>query len=440
VPFYNCHIHIFSAQCAPKRFLEVGLPRVLDPVSGVLKSFLETRVGRGIMGTFSRAKSPALKVLARYGSFASIGTKATQQMVFENILPHYPPATRFVVLTLNMDYMGAGDSELKFQGQIDEVVTLRRKYPDAVLPFLSVDPRAGSAAEVEAFVRRYVGVDGEGTKPFVGIKLYPALGYFPYDARLRGMYRFCEEAGIPIMTHCTPSGSFFLGKLTAGMGTPETIGGAPSHSFGKNDNTAECDAFLQPGHWAYVLKEFPKLKVCFAHMGGWSEMWPDAARTKELGDAPGWYGQVLHLMAAYPNIYTDVSYTLAETKAERKADHRTWREIMRLLDGGTTPVTAPAWPSVRGAPLPQTHAGTIHQRVLFGTDYFMTEQEESEAQLATKLPEWLLAQGRRDLYTALTESNPEWFLHSAVYTPWSAAKESTLPRDASGAIVRNPTS
>lgn len=439
MPFYNCHIHVFSGQCAPKRFLEVGLPGWLDFASGGVKSFLETGAGRGIMNFLAKRKSKPLRVMARYGSFASIGTKASQQMVFENILPFYPAGARFVVLTLNMDHMGAGDSELKFQGQIDQVVALRRKYPDACLPFLSVDPRMGTVDEVEAFVKRYIGTEAGGAKAFVGVKLYPALGYFPYDARLMGMYAFCERHGIPIMTHCTPSGSFFLGKLTAAMGTPTTINNAPAHQFGKDDNAAECDVFLLPEQWLYVLRLFPKLKVCFAHMGGWGEMWPDAERNRQLAGAPSWYQKLLCLMAAFENVYTDVSYTLAETKAEKKNGHRTWHEIMKLLDSGRTPYGVPAWATPPGGPLPTPYANTLHQRVLFGTDYFMTEQEEPEADLAVKLPDWLLQQGRRDLYIALTETNPEWYLYSDFYTPWSRVQAQSLARDARGDLARNGT-
>lgn len=438
MPFYNCHIHIFSAQCAPKRFLQVGLPGWLDFASGGIKGFLETGVGRGIMGFLAKRKSKPLRVLARYGSFASVGTKPTQQMVFENILPFYPNNARFVVLTLNMDHMGAGDSELKYQGQIDEVVALRRKYPDACLPFLSVDPRMGSEKELEDFVKRYIGPGGAADgpnmhRPFVGVKLYPALGYFPYDARLRGVYRYCEANNIPIMTHCTPDGSFFLGKLTASMGAPEAIGGAPAVQFGKGDNLAECDVFLFPEQWRYVFKEFPKLKVCFAHMGGWGEMFPDKARAAALAGAPSWYEKVLHLMERFPNVYTDVSYTLAETKAEQKSTprNRSWEEVLALLRSANQSLTVGTptgrrpptpWIDAQGSPLPPLPpplplvARNIHERILFGTDYFMTEQEEPEEDLAMKLPDWLLKKDR-NLYLALTEKNPARYLTSAFYMP-----------------------
>src|SRR5687767_10631365 len=206
MPFYNCHIHIFSAQCAPKRFLEVGLGK-MSFLAAPLKASLETLAGKAITGLLSKMggkKSSQISNWARYASFASIGTMSTQEMVFNNILQFYPAESRFIVLSLNMDYMGAGESDLTFQGQIDQIIDLRRRNPDRILPFLSVDPRMGSEVEILSFVKKYVGeIDLPNNKkahrPFIGIKLYPALGFFPFDGRLAGVFQYCEDHGVPIM-------------------------------------------------------------------------------------------------------------------------------------------------------------------------------------------------------------------------------------------------
>lgn len=88
MPFYNCHIHIFSTQCAPEQFLEVGLPSRFDFAAGAIRGFLETRLGLWITHKLKKLKSSGriTKVMARYASFVSVGTMSTQQMVFENIL------------------------------------------------------------------------------------------------------------------------------------------------------------------------------------------------------------------------------------------------------------------------------------------------------------------------------------------------------------------
>jgi len=304
------------------------------------------------------------------------------------------------VLTLNMDYMGAGESTLTFQGQLDQVVNLRRLYPDSCLPFLSIDPRMGSAEDLEALVKNYI---GEGL-PFVGVKFYPALGYFPFDARLKKVYAYCQKNNVPIMTHCTRSGTFYLGRFTTAMGIPETIGNPPNipHSFGNKGNDDECDVFLEPMNWRVVLEEFPGLKVCFAHMGGVKEMWIKS----NPGGPYTWYEDVIGLMAKYENVYTDVSYTLFD----KSKNFRTWDRVADLLKGNA---------NITRADLGKLdHLATIKDRVMFGTDYFMTEQEDSEANLAIDLPNHLLRQlGGMDLATPLTKTNVENYLRSTFFKP-----------------------
>jgi len=406
MPFYNCHIHVFSAQCAPKRFLQVGLPAALDPIAGGVKDVLETRVGRWISFKLAKIKWAPFKVAARYASFASVGTMSSQQMVFENILKFYPTGSRFIVLSLNMDHMGAGPSELTYLGQIDQIVQLRRLYPDACLPFLSIDPRMGTDKEILSFTQHYVGPG----LPFIGIKLYPALGYFPFDKRLDPLFQFCEENEVPIMTHCTPSGAFFLGKLNATLGLPETIDYTDAngtlhkpplplpHSFPLKSNDENCDVFLKPENWSTVLAKYPKLKICFAHMGGVGEI------KKSLNGKPNWFDDVKSIMAQYENIYTDVSYTVSVPGM--------WPVIKSFLDGS---ITSKPWKYSYGKT--PNYGNTLANRILFGTDYFMTEQEDSEKNLAVKLSRWLLEQGLLPLHKQLTERNVEGYLQSLFFTP-----------------------
>ena len=50
-----------------------------------------------------------------------------------------------------------------------------------------------------------------GRNPFAGIKIYPALGYYPFDIDLLPLWRFCADRGIPIMTHCIKGTIFWRG-------------------------------------------------------------------------------------------------------------------------------------------------------------------------------------------------------------------------------------
>lgn len=246
------------------------------------------------------------------------------------------------------------------------------------------------------------------------------------------------------MTHCTPSGAFFLGKLIPAMGVPDTIGNPDfiPHVFPGKANDADSDIFLKPNNWKPVLEKYPKLKVCFAHMGGVGEIWK-----KRTTQCPySWYDNVKALMATYENLYTDISYTLFD----KEKDFRTWREIRKILRGEAwvfqphLPVHAPLAPvkpilkNVRVPPQKVSFSHTLKNRIMFGTDYFMTEQEDKEGDLGSDLPNWLLKvdeQGKQkikehknnknqskkesglELLQRLSEKNPERYLKSKFFVP-----------------------
>jgi len=109
---------------------------------------------------------------------------------------------------------------------------LARKHSD-LLPFILIDPRAMNPVESEAHLREMV---AHGAK---GVKLHPTLQrFYPNDKRMRSIYKTCVDLAIPILSH---SGS---------------ARGAEQY--------AEPEAFVE------VLKEFPKLTLILAHLGGGS--------------------------------------------------------------------------------------------------------------------------------------------------------------------------
>jgi hypothetical protein len=222
------------------------------------------------------------------------------------------------------------------------------------------------------------------------------------------------------MTHCDPGGNFFLGSLTAVMGSPGSIaykGWKPSPVLfdAKKDNNRETEKFLEPHGWDVVLANWPNLKLCFAHMGGSDALLFKADAAKENTDSSyHWYGDIKVLMSTYPNVYTDISYTLHNSA--------NWPEIKRFLNGEAASPDKGRWQIPEALiPLPlKGAADTMRDRIIFGTDYFMTEREKSEAVLARELPEDLIVNdpdNSRALYDALTETNSERYLTSTFYKP-----------------------
>jgi hypothetical protein len=137
--------------------------------------------------------------------------------------------------------------------------------------------------------------DTIGAYDFIGIKVYPPLGFNPYPIeswepdrakemeKVKYLYKFCEENKIPITAHCS-SGGFLV-----------------------DDKFSE---FSNPEKWEMVLKEFPDLRLDLAHYG---------AKDKE------WRNKITELILNYPNVYTDISY--------RGVDIKYYDELRKYLDG-----------------------------------------------------------------------------------------------------------
>ncbi len=113
---------------------------------------------------------------------------------------------------------------------------------------------------------------------FAGIKVYPPLGFEPWPDDMKNqnaekerekvmlLYHTCTEKNIPIITHCSPGG-FLADKKHI-----------------KYSNPAK--------QWTEVLRNYPQLKINFAHFG--------------QGDK-GWERSIIELILKESNIYADFS-------------------------------------------------------------------------------------------------------------------------------------
>ncbi len=183
-----------------------------------------------------------IELLQRYllmGRFAMYGS---QKIVAQRALSQLPPESQLVILPMDMEYMGAGKTKItkKIKAtqkinykkgwipadykntytyqmrEIWEFVEARRasktKPQQSYHPFLFLDPRRikeeglaffsytinkGRMKLDECFVKTYM-----EDRAFSGFKMYPALGYYPFDEHLLPIWRYACENNIPIMTHC----------------------------------------------------------------------------------------------------------------------------------------------------------------------------------------------------------------------------------------------
>lgn len=339
----NVHIHTFSRQHVPRGFVPLGLGRVLElpGLRGAAAAVL-TRVGTREFRNLA----------SRYRDFLRIALEERQASIFRIVEARYPRDARFVVLPMDMAYMGRGKPREDLDAQHDELRRLAASHPGRILPFVAVDPRRPQLLEM---VRRRVEDDG-----FRGLKLYPNLGYSPDDAALRPVFAYAAERGLPVMAHCSRGGV----RL-------------------KNASDAQVAAWGAPDAWIPVLRAFPTLRVCLAHFGGaeeWDRYFGNGWRREDGPEAQSWLARILDLLRgefAGKNLWTDISYTIFHF------EHYAPALKVFLTD-------------------PQVAA-----RVLFGSDFYMAQQEDFEERLLSMR---LRAELGESLFWQIAEENPERWL------------------------------
>ena len=429
LPFTNVHIHVFNSDCAPDRFLRILPVKFVRWAPGIIKSVIDTKAGRGLIHglfkLFSKKTGNKRSEVDKYVAFLDAGTDATQLEVFQTsfaVGKTFDANVRIAGLTMNMDYMDNQPSkrQVSFETQLAQVKEIKRYYPTNFFPFLGVDPRQGSGLDLVKWAKPYfesgvVTKEGKVFPYFCGLKLYPALGFFPFDPRLEELYRYAEENHLPVMTHCTRVGSQYIGDQIESLipDEPAMIDDIdnvainttrtsiikrikdykdPSRNWIKNskigDNDLACDLFGHPENYIPILEKFPNLKLCLAHMGGSNEVIKSMDKKSKLDqirkvDPQSWFEHIKSMMRKYPNLYTDVSYTLSDFFDKKGAVFAT---TLEFLNTDVDPADA--------------SKGKFGDRVLFGTDFFMTEQERRESELygVTKenLKDWWDIIGRQN--------------------------------------------
>jgi len=305
----------------------------------------------------------------RMAAFAGIGSHDSQKEVFSILQGYYPSDAHFIVLAMDFEFMGAGRPKQSYLKQLDELHELAQhpEFGPRIHPFMAVDPRRAGFMEL---AKDYINNRG-----FAGIKLYPALGFSPDDARLTPLWAWAEANQIPIMSHASRGGIRFRGG-------PDEISW-PSHAEEEVTRMVETkdwtDRLSDPVAFKRVLRRFPRLKICFAHLGGgdecekWlSEPWPDHLNTSN------WLTEILSLIKAYPNVYADISYVGFETHL-----HPLLHVLIRDKNVGN--------------------------RLLFGSDFYMVQQNATEREFSIRLRSLL----SEDEYGQISRINPQHYLAHA---------------------------
>jgi hypothetical protein len=114
---------------------------------------------------------------------------------------------------------------------------------------------------------------------FSGIKMYPALGYWPFARELKAVYDHCLEKQLPIMSHCVAGLVHDRGKKqyeTLPICPDVRLEGKKAKHFSIHfSNPLAWHCVMEPSllapYWNISKEEadkYSKLKVCLAHFGG----------------------------------------------------------------------------------------------------------------------------------------------------------------------------
>ena len=197
---------------------------------------------------------------------------------------------------------------------------------------------------------------------FIGIKLYPALGYFPQDAKMFPLYRWCANNCVPIITHCITGVIHYRGDVSA-LPPVNNPGNVP---YVADNNSSDPKIyqrnFTQPRNYSAILSEIPNLKICLAHYGDDKELIAGkrlATRNQRFDSKVSecLYGYVLH--------------------------YRKHGDFSGNSKSLSTPV--------------------LEDRVLFGTDYYVVSKAKLENELVNDFRSYMIQQNLHTLFWNLPQ-------------------------------------
>jgi hypothetical protein len=444
--FYNCHAHCFTYDHVPEYFLtpRVAISWLLHHKK--LRSYIQKAPSTGNFGIMGKLLLFLLgsdkEKLIRYMNFIKYGDRKTSEDVIKSMQHYYPKHTGYVFLTMDMEYMGAGVPKTDFEEQLKQLEGVKRNphWENIIYPFIFCDPRRLQpehprevAVKTSFSGKRFE--DGLksliSNKYYQGIKLYPALGYYPFDKRMKNVYDFAVDNCIPLTTHCTIGPVHFKYKLD----DKEHF-----HPFLNKDLPPEKQVHFQryfthplnfecllnhsllKRYWGEDAPDYTNLKICLGHWGTCSDWhnylenpWSDIAARKKTTDWPAleldnwfideahagynysWFTIICDLMRKYPNVYTDISYTLND---------QTLLPLLKMI---------------------LQSDDKIRERVLFGTDFYLVSKDISERLYGINVRSYL----GNELFEQIAITNAERFLNNKFSQVkncfWPPEKDKILP-------------
>jgi predicted TIM-barrel fold metal-dependent hydrolase len=425
----------------------------------------------GFLGVLPGPKSKALA--KRYLNIGRFAFHSTQLGTWEQLQAQYPEGTGFIVLPMDMEYMGAGNVKKgkEYFHQMEELRAIKASpsNKDFIYPFVFAEPRRiadekratskrkkilyGGKVQLEwssengvikledCFIRDYI-----ETYKFSGFKIYPALGYYPFDKELLPLWKYAADNGLPILTHCIRGNIYYRGaKEKCWDKHPVFRQASGNQDFDDHlalmeiKNSEFINNFTHPMNYlclleekllrevveisgdqqikdlfGYTAKEKPlkynlsHLKLCFGHFGGDDE-WE---RFMELD-------RDLHTrqLVKHPNrgilFFTDNNGVQRKGKPEQIWKSVDWYSIICSMMLQYENVYADLSYILHNSEIHPLLKQTLmnpklRKRILFGTDFYMVRNHKSEKGLLAALIDHL----SEDEFEQIATINPREFVKS----------------------------
>ena len=227
---------------------------------------------------------------------------------------------------------------------------------------------------------------------------------------------WAADNDVPVLSHCSYMGGIYnndTGFIKSYLNTEDPYNNnqqyPAKYQGGTNflkrliginassNNLKTCSYFLEPESFRTMLQALKNkgkdLKLCLAHYGGGEHILAEhGKKTIDEKNLCGirkqnWCGQIKDLMKEFPKVYTDISYAVHD-------------------------------PEVHKVILPEKGDPDFVDRIMFGTDFFLSEREKKEKDIyqafLQKANKKIFSTGKTG-WQQLASDNVEVFLNSKLY-------------------------
>ncbi|MCO6478297.1 MAG: amidohydrolase family protein [Phaeodactylibacter sp.] len=398
------------------------------------------------------------ELIERYILLCRYSLYKHQHRVMAGLKAQYPPGTGFVVLPMDMNYMKAGklSADGGFYKQMQELADIKKdkNYRDTFFPFVFIDPRRiredeaflkysfrdGQVNLEDCFIKEYM----EGHR-FSGFKIYPALGYYPFEEELLPLWKYAADRGLPITTHCIRGTIFYRGRKKREWDVhpvfeePIAGGGYAPLLLPERKNEEFQLNFTHPMNYLCLLEEpllrklvgqarderirglfgyngpeaplghnLNRLKVCFAHFGG-DDQWK---RYLEL-DRYNYSLQLIRNPDRGINFLYNRQGEYSPGKLEQVWKYADWYSIICSMmlqfpnvysDISYILYDEEIFPLLKQT-LQKSNA-KLRRRVLYGTDFYVVRNHKSDKEIMTDTVAGL----DEEEFNLIARANPREFL------------------------------